>query len=233
MRRAGSERPLPSAVFFAHAVPKSTPVYVHAFLTGQAQVSWNVVCKLIAQVDARCAEELLAIGVPDQDSIPAVAETLENLECAEEAYIVLDRFEASGLPQPERLLEALSPPWRGMPACGGAHAPARSGAGPLANHRIYLLEADTFAFRAEDTEAYFKSWPFRSKKQGACRASGDGRMGDCAAYADYGIHQIRRFFRRGMDELMQEVLWDSLSEAERGFFPFRFHLSAFYADTGV
>ena len=69
--------------FFAHAVPKSTPVYVHAFLTGQAQVSWNAVCKLIAQVDAHCAEELLAIGVPDQDSIPAVAETLENLECAE------------------------------------------------------------------------------------------------------------------------------------------------------
>lgn len=89
-------------------MPKSTPVYVHTFLTGQAQVSWNAVCKLIAQVDAHCAEELLAIGVPDQDSMPAIAETLETLECAEEAYLVLDSFEASGLPQPERLLEALS-----------------------------------------------------------------------------------------------------------------------------
>ena len=66
--------------FFAHAVPKSTPVYVHTFLTGQAQVSWNAVCKLIAQVDAHCAEELLAIGVPDQDSMPAIFRAYKRLK---------------------------------------------------------------------------------------------------------------------------------------------------------
>ncbi len=204
--------------FFVHAVPKSTPVYVHTFLTGQAQVSWNAVCKLIAQVDAHCAEELLAIGVPDQDSMPAIAETLETLECAEEAYLVLDSFEASGLPQPERLLEALSR--HGGECLHVVALTRRLAAGALlANHRIYLLEADTFAFRAEDTEAYFKKAGLsvsRSRVLAVHQATDGWVMAlhmQIMAYIKYGD-----FSGAGVDQLMQQVLWDSLSEAERGFF---------------
>ena len=77
----------------------------HTFLARQPSASWRSICALIGQADRKCADELAAIGLPDSDVLPELAEALENLECNEETYLVLDSFELSGLPTPETLLD--------------------------------------------------------------------------------------------------------------------------------
>lgn len=141
--------------FFEQNVSKSTPVLWHTFLARQPSASWRSICALIGQTDRKCADELAAIGLPNSDVLPELAEVLENLECSEETYLVLDSFELSGLPTPEKLLELFS-----KQGSQGLHIVVvtreLAASGLLFNHRIYRLEAVDFTFSAADTEGYFR-----------------------------------------------------------------------------
>ena len=204
--------------FFEQNVSPSTPVLWHTFLARQPSASWRSICALIGQADRKCADELAAIGLPDSDVLPELAEALENLECSEETYLVLDSFELSGLPTPETLLELFS-----KQGSEGLHivVVTRELAASvlLSNHRVYRLEAADFTFSAADTEGYFRLAGLdvaRGQALAVHQATGVWVLAlhmQIMAYLKSGA-----FSSADTYQLIQQVVWDGLTDAARELF---------------
>lgn len=204
--------------FLEQNLSQTTPVLRHTFLVRQAAASWNSICRLIARVDQGCAEELSAIGIPNSDTAADTAEVLENLECPRETYLVLDSFELSGLPEPERFLWLLSK--HGGEKLHIVAVTRELAVSPmLSNHRIYRMNAEDFMFRAEDTAAYFHQAGLDvmpGQTLAAHQAAGGWVLAlhmQVMAYVKNGS-----FSTAGATQLIHQVVWDGLLEAERQLF---------------
>lgn len=170
------------------------------------------------RVDQGCAEELSAIGIPNSDTAADTAEVLENLECPRETYLVLDSFELSGLPEPERFLWLLSK--HGGEKLHIVAVTRELAVSPmLSNHRIYRMNAEDFMFRAEDTAAYFHQAGLDvmpGQTLAAHQAAGGWVLAlhmQVMAYVKNGS-----FSTAGATQLIHQVVWDGLLEAERQLF---------------
>lgn len=204
--------------YFETDILPSTPVWRHTFLGRRAADTWQVICRMLAMVDSACAMELLQLGIPDEDNISAVAEALENLECRQETYLVLDSFELSGLPEPERFLALLS-------KHGGealhivAVTRELEGGVLLSNHRVYCLNAEHFLFRPEDIRAYFSLVGLevsQEQEEAVYRTTGGWVL---ALYMQLMAYlQTGAFSGAGTAQLMQQVVWEGLTEEGRGLF---------------
>ena len=150
--------------------------------------------------------------------LPELAEVLENLECSEETYLVLDSFELSGLPTPEKLLELFS-----KQGSQGLHIVVvtreLAASGLLFNHRIYRLEAVDFTFSAADTEGYFRLAGLdvaRGQALAVHQATGGWVLAlhmQIMAYLKSGA-----FSSADTYQLIQQVVWDGLTDAARELF---------------
>lgn len=215
----------------------------YEFVGDRRKDGWRQFCAMIAQADADCARRLEAIGLPDEDTLPEIARALQALECREDAYLWLDDFMNWGIDRPGAFLDALS-------HHGGEGLHIIISTQPLAREKwgnasgggnIWRLREDSFIFRNEDIDAYFRA---------AGIALTSGQVEEAGRLSEGWIMALRlqmasfvatgAFHPGGMDELLEAVFWRRLTPEEQNFlleisiFP-RFTLSqaAGFSDLGL
>ena len=206
--------------YFETAVSKDTPVYWHTFLGESAAASWASFCRLISCFDPERGEKLLALGAPEPDTLPLVADLLAELSCPGETYVVLDNFNGAGFSPEARFLAALkehnAPGLHFVVVCQQLTADS---ALLLENHQLYRMHAGDFAFSRQDVDAYYRQAGFlltESQLEEVFAATQGWVMAlylQMLAFADSGS-----FTGGDMDALVRHALWEKLSPRERSFF---------------
>jgi LuxR family maltose regulon positive regulatory protein len=216
-RAAGFGKSTALRRFFEQNVSPSTPVLWHTFLAGSLRLLALHLCPDRSgrpKMRRRAGRHRPA----RQRRAARVAEALENLECNEETYLVLDSFELSGLPSPETLLVLLSK--QGSEGLHIVVVPRELAASVLlSNHRVYRLEAADFTFSAADTEGYFRLAGLdvaRGQALAVHQATGGWVLAlhmQIMAYLKSGA-----FSSADTYQLIQQVVWDGLTDAARELF---------------
>lgn len=206
--------------FFDSRLPKSILQSRYEFMQVSSGKGWGQFCAMIAQADADCASRLEAIGPPDEDTLPDIARELQALDCREDAYLWLDDFMNWEINQPGAFLDALS-------RHGGEGLHIIISMQPLARSRwgnafgggnIWRLREDSFIFRNEDIDAYFRAAGIALTGEQVEEA---GRLSEgwvmalrlqMASFVATGA-----FHPGSMDELLEAVFWRRLTPEEQNF----------------
>jgi len=200
--------------FFDKFISESIPVYWHTFLGESFHASWKSLCNIFARADSESADRLLELGTPDEDSVPLVTEILENMECNEEIYVVLDNFQDIGVAFINRLLEALAKQ-------GGEKlhvlivTQQLSVEGALItgqNHRIYKISAQDLKFTKSDAADYYKQVGLRitPRQLDSVYSRSDGWI--AALYLHMlAFVQTGSFETGDMEKLLHTAMWGKLS----------------------
>lgn len=206
--------------FLGTRLPRSVLRERYEFVSGRPREGWRQLCAMLERIDPDCARQLASIGEPDEDNITDIAAALSELECPEDTWIWLDDFMNWGVKCPGALLEALSrhggerlhiivstqPIPRG---CLGSRV--RGG-------HIWHLREDSFVFRNEDIEGYFRAAGVvlrRGQVEELGRLSEGWIMALSLQLASFIVSGS--FHHGGMDELMENVFWRRLSPSEQSF----------------
>ena len=205
--------------FFDTRLPQSILRERYEFVPRRAKDGWRHLCDMLSKIDDACARRLLAIGPPDEDTIPEIAQTLQTLECLEDAYLWLDDFMNWEIDQPGVFLEALSHHGgEGLHIVVSTQPLSREKMEGFSGGNIWRLREESFVFRSDDIDAYFRSAGI-SLTQGQVEEAGTLSEGWVMALS----LQLRNFVttgafhQGGMDELMEKVFWSRLSLAEQNF----------------
>ena len=129
------------------------------FVQKRPKDGWRRLCAMLAGADEKCSERLLAIGAPDEDTLPRIAAALAELRCPEEAYIWLDDFMNWSIPMPGEFLNALSKHGgKGLHIIVSTHPLSKEKrAGLFPGENILRLRVDSFVFGLEDIDSYFRA----------------------------------------------------------------------------
>lgn len=204
--------------FFDVKVSGTTQVCWHNFSAEHPNTSWKAFCGMVATFDQNSAKQLLDIGLPDEDTLPYVLKIFRELRCPEETYLVLDDFADWNLPAPIEFLSALS-----EHSGKGLHVVVISQLLPideqtvlLPNSRFLLLQESVLAFSGEDIKAYFQQVGVLLTGQQLVEVQRITEGWIMALYLQllYFIEN-GRFQQGGMENLIQEALWNRLPEVEQ------------------
>ncbi len=118
--------------------------------------SWTRFCGRLASIDKKAASALIALGLPDADTIGEIADVLMQLECAQETYLVIDNAHLWQDAMPRGIYRALSSHGGeglhlvllAQPVFGEERFLAQSG--------VLRLDTADFTLEAGDIRAYFQ-----------------------------------------------------------------------------
>ena len=118
---------------------------------------WDTFCKMLSRLDALCTDALRQKGIPEPETLDDLTETLQEIECTEETYLILDHVNVAediGLflhvfsrhqnPKLHILLLA-------------QQLPEKTSGQFLMNHQILYLNASDFTFTEADTSLYLNA----------------------------------------------------------------------------
>ena len=204
--------------FFNQHENQRISVYWHTFLGEAFSVSWKSLCELFMRVDRESADRLMELGTPDENSVPLITEILENTECSEETYIILDNFQDMQIPFARRLLEAFT-------KHGGDKlhvvivTQQLSMEGALAtyqNHTVNRVVAEDLQFTKDDVAAYYKQAGLRitPEQLDSVYSRSDGWI--AALYWQLlAFVQTGNFGSEDMEKLIHTAMWGKLSVDEK------------------
>ncbi len=207
--------------FFSSRVSKTARVIWHTFVEEHPRASWSTFCGLIAQFDRNSAERLAAEDMPGEDTMPEIARILRNLRCPEDTYLVLDDLTAWKLPNPGLFLAALS-------KHGGEHLhvvaatqllPERVWESIVESSRFLVLREALFTFSAADIDAYYRQAGIvlTAPQLEEVQRITEGWV--IALYLQLiSFIEIGRFEDGNIQNMLRNVLWNRLPEAEKVFF---------------
>ena len=206
--------------FFDTAVSEAASIHWHTLLGESPAAAWSAFCRLISGFDPKSGEKLLTLGPPEPDTLPLIADTIAELSCPQDTYIVLDNFTEDAFSPEAPFLSAL----RGH-SVPGLHfviicQQLTDDRGPmLENHRLYRMSASDFVFTRQDVDAYYRqagfllSEPQLEQVYGATQGWVMALYLQMLAFADSG-----NFDSGDMDALVRHALWEKLSPEEQSFF---------------
>ena len=200
--------------FFNKNVSESTLVLWHTFIGGPLSTSWKSLCKIFEQVDRISVKKMLELGTPNEKNILRMADILENMECREEMYVVLDNFQEINIPLVKHLVEVLVKPVRkNLHVVVITQQLSTEGTIMLnQNHRVYRIFPQDLTFTKSDAEVYFKQAGLYLTQEQLEKVHGysDGRI--AALYLQMlALVQTGDFASDGMDKLVHAAIWDKLS----------------------
>ena len=79
--------------FFDKLPPRHGTLHWLTCVEEPAFAAWERFCRVIQKMDAPAGNELLAMGLPDDDMRGEVATLLMEMECEEETWLVMDDFQ--------------------------------------------------------------------------------------------------------------------------------------------
>ena len=206
--------------FLGTRLPRSVLRERYEFVSGRPREGWRQLCAMLERIDPDCARQLASIGEPDEDNITDIAAALSELECPEDTWIWLDDFINWGVKCPGALLEALSRHGGERLHIIVSTQPMPRGClgGRVRGGHIWHLREDSFVFRNEDIEGYFRAAGVvlrRGQVEELGRLSEGWIMALSLQLASFIVSGS--FHHGGMDELMENVFWRRLSPSEQSF----------------
>ena len=206
--------------FFDTRNPEAIPLHQHEFHSETPAEAWKVFCSLIAAFDKESAEKLFVIGMPDEDTMPEIARTIQGISCGRETFLLLDNFQLWELYRPCEFLKYLS-------GHGGeklhivvaTHPYSKEERGGLIRSGLlYLLQEEAFAFSREDTDAYYREagLPLTGVQLEEVMRLTDGWVMALYIQMDAFV-RTGEFEQGGMTALMQKTFWGGLSGDEKDF----------------
>lgn len=204
--------------FFRTYIDETVRVYWYTFLGETFSASWKNLCEILGRADPESGKKLLELGTPDEDSLPLITEILENMECAEETYLVLDNCQDIKVSFVRRLFETFAKQ-------GGERlhvvviTQQLSVEGTLMavqNHRVYRVFPQDLTFTKTDAANYYKQVGLRitSGQLDSVYARSDGWI--AALYLQMLAYVQTGSFEGGdMETLIHTALWSKLSLDEQ------------------
>jgi LuxR family maltose regulon positive regulatory protein len=182
---------------------------------------WENLCALLARVDPRTAGYLAKFTLPTLSVIGDIPRLLETVRCEQETVLVIDNYQLAGLPEPLRLLEALS-----LHGCEPLHIvvitqPVQTlGFATAQFPSMYKIGQGAFYFSPEDIAAYAKKTgvsPSQEQAEQIFRST-EGWI----AAVSLWVRQLKESGTlqgpAGFSSLMDAALWNRLTETERILF---------------
>lgn len=207
--------------FFESDKFEAVPVYKRTFLGDMLSASWNSFCEVIANIDKECAKVLQNAGTPTRENMVYIEEAIQDIECEEETYIVLDNFGDMRTEEMGLFLNTFS-------RHGGEQLhivvstlqlPGDSRGELTQNHQIYFLTVSDFIFSKEDTDEYFKKVGIVLTKQeleSVCAITGGWVF---ALYIQLLAYMKNEYFEKGsLHDLIESTFWNRLNEDEQSFY---------------
>ena len=206
--------------FLDSQVSETAQVIWRTFSPEPPNTSWKSFCACIGAFDTNAAEQLTLVGVPGEDSLPAIREIFRQIVCTEETYLVLDDFAAWKLPNAGAFLSALSEhAGRGLHVVAASQVLSKETRGHLMpSIRFLLLQEAVLTFSAEDIEAYYREAGVSLtavQLEEVQQITGGWIM---VLYLQLlSLIETGRFEKGGTQELIHNALWNRLPESEREF----------------
>lgn len=206
--------------FFDTRNPEAFPLHQHEFQSETPAEAWKTFCGLIAKFDRESAERLAVIGMPGEDTMLEIAQTIHGISCERETFLLLDNFQLWELYRPCEFLQTLSDHGgKKLHIVVATHPYTKEERGGLMRSGLlYLLQEEAFAFSREDTDAYYREagLPLTGiQLEEVIHLTGGWVM---ALYIEMdALVRTGKFEQGGMTALMQKTFWGGLSEAEKDF----------------
>lgn len=204
--------------FFNEFMGESIPVFWHTFLGETVSASWKSLCEIVQRFDSESAERLLELGELNENTMPLITNIIENMECPEDTYIVLDNFQDMRISFIRQLIDALA-------KHGGeklhvvivTQQLSRDGAQILSqNHRVYKLAPQDLTFTKHDAEGYYTQAGLHITPEQLERVyeRSDGWI--AALYLQMlAFVQTGDFESGDMDALIHTAMWGKLSHEKQ------------------
>lgn len=206
--------------FFDTRNPESFPLHRHEFQSETPAEAWKIFCAMIAQFDRDSGERLAVIGMPDEDTMPAIARTIHDISCGRETFLLLDNFQLWGLYRPCEFLKYLSEHGgEKLHIIVATHPYAQEERGGLVRSgRLYLLQEEAFAFSKEDVDTYYREagLPLTGIQLDEVMNLTKGWVMALYIQMD-ALVRTGKFEQGGMAALMQKTFWGGLPEDEKEF----------------
>lgn len=200
--------------YFSKYINESIPIYWHTFLGETFSASWKSICNIFARIDPETTDQLLELGTPDEDNLTLIAEILENIECKEETYIVLDNFQDIKISFIQPLMDAFA-----NYSSSSLHMIIITQQLSLGqtllskqNHRIYKVSLQDLLFTRADVSTYYKKVGLNitSKQLENVYLRSDGWI--AALYLQMLTFVQTGTFESGdIQNLIRTSMWDKLS----------------------
>ena len=179
---------------------------------------WARLCRALGELDTEAGEKLLRLGFPNEENQGEIAQTLMDLNCDGETYLICDNFQ---------FIQKSLPPsvWKALVDHGGdglrlvilTQQLSSRGLAVLSNADVLRIENEDLCLNAEEIGEYYRMAGVeldRRQMQSLYRYS-EGWI--AALYL-----QLESFVRTGsferrasVYELVNELLWRNLSREEK------------------
>ncbi len=188
---------------------------------------WARLCRILRGIDPSAGERLIRLGFPVEDNQGEIAQTLMELRCDEETYLICDNFQ---------FIQKTLPPsvWRALVDHGGdglrivilTQQLSSRGLVVLGNADVLRIENDDLCLRSDEIGEYYRlaGIGLKEEQMKSLHEYTEGWM--AALYL-----QLKSFIRTGsldrkssVYELVNELIWRGLSRNDRLFL---FRLSPF------
>lgn len=95
--------------YFPQSVHSGQKVFWFTVLENEVpERSWERFCRQIAQIDKKAGNNLQALGIPDEDTIGDIADSLSQIFCEQNTYLVIDNLQYWMETMPRDILPALA-----------------------------------------------------------------------------------------------------------------------------
>lgn len=213
--------------FFGKDEFKGASIQKRTFFSANVSEYWKYFCGILELADPVSAGALKQIKTPDDENMPYIREVMQDLDCAEDTYVILDNLTA---PEDEMrlFLTALS--------CSRAKKlhivlsvqTTGTTAHPSAAGSAYFMEAADFAFSKEDCRSYYAAAGIvltESETDRLYEMTGGWAF---AVYLQLLFYVKNRRFEGGiLDNLIEKAFFAKLNEAEKMFYLSLFPLDCF------
>jgi LuxR family maltose regulon positive regulatory protein len=201
-------------------LPPGAREYWYTCLGEPAPAAWRNICELISNADPRIAEYLKKLEIPTMDTVMYLMSALRDFHCPEETYLVIDNYQLLSSDIPRELLSVFS--MHGSPNLHMIFITQQLETRQqftVHNDSIHTIDPAAFFFDKEGTANLFLMEGIRltESELASVYSSTEG-------WVSAILLQIINFEETGsfdltadIEHLVENAVWDRLSEEEKDF----------------
>ena len=202
-------------------LPQGTPVYWFTATNEAPAASFRRLCREIEKIDSHAGERLLKIELPNAATIGEAIDTLRSMRCMHEAYLVLDNFQFLDDVLPLAFFTALlEHGGEGLHVIVVTQMLKRNMLAVITGHGVLHISTADLRLGVEDIRRYYALANVSITPEDAQNVERYTEGWIIAVYL-----QLRAFQETGMFSdtvgilvLMERLVWDALTEAQKTFF---------------
>ena len=201
-------------------VQQNTPVYWFTATDETPDAGFQRLCREVEKIDNAAGQRLMRIGLPNAATVGEACDALRSIECQNETYLVIDNFHyMQGVLSSSFLKAVLEHGGEGLHIIIIAQMLTREMLSAVSGRGILHITVSDLRLDREDIRRYYalSGVDLSAENAGQIARYTEGWI--IAVYLQLCAYRITGSFfdTSGIYALMERLIWDTLTEAQRTF----------------